>query len=337
MGALNFGKGTFADHLHEVIGYKAGIAASIEQMCDLLSESGNADEIMDSENHGLRIRSEDYEDLYYNLLHKIGVTDKPSRGIIDVLNLNRELEKEHGQEFLQYIFHIYHTQIKIQTDIALKEGRKSLDPTDMLTIAYSKYGKKGFDAMMRIINEYDRLMKHNPFFGPRCNEWKDVVNLNDLFCSYKSNVSNGEFFDQRFIDFLSVNQEKIGQIHWRKFEELIGECFTKFGYNVELGPGSNDDGVDLRVWKEAATGSPEYVIQCKRQESKIDKVTVKGLYTDVLEEGAEMGLLVTTSEFSPGARKTVDVRGYPIKEVNGEMIKRWLSELRTPGTGIVRV
>jgi restriction system protein len=56
-----------------------------------------------------------------------------------------------------------------------------------------------------------------------------------------------------------------------------------------------------------------------------------------LEEGAEMGLLVTTSEFSPGARKTVDVRGYPIGEVNGEMIKNWIIELRTPGAGIVRV
>lgn len=337
MGSLNFAKGTFADHLHEVVGCKAGIAASIEQMCDLLTESGHADEIIDSEKYGLRIRSEEYEDLYYNLLHKVGVTDKPHQGIIEVFNLSRELAKLHGQDFSQDIFQIYHTQIKIQTDIAIKEGRKTLDPTDMIRQAFSKYGEKGSKAIISFIEVYDRLMKYNPFFGPSYVDWTDVLDLSDLFSSYKSKVSKGDFFDQRFIDFLSVNQEKIGKIHWRKFEELVGECFTKFGYSVELGPGSNDDGVDLRVWKGAVTGFPEYIIQCKRQESKIDKVTVKGLYADVLEEGAEMGLLVTTSEFSPGARKTIDVRGYPIGEVNGKMIKKWLAELRTPGTGIVRV
>jgi len=337
MGSLNFAKGTFADHLHEVVGCKAGIAASIEQMCDLLTESGHADEIIDSEKYGLRIRSEEYEDLYYNLLYKVGVTEKPCQGIIEVLNLSRELAKLHGQDFSQGIFQIYHTQIKIQTDIAIKEGRKSLDPSDMIRQASAKYGEKGFKAIISFIEVYDRLMKYNPFCGPRYSDWTDVLDLSDLFSSYKSKVTKGDFLDQRFIDFLSVNQDKIGKIHWRKFEELVGECFTKFGYSVELGPGSNDDGVDLRVWKGATTGSPEYIIQCKRQESKIDKVTVKGLYADVQEEGAEMGLLVTTSEFSPGARKTIDVRGYPIGEVNGEMIIKWLVELRTPGTGIVRV
>jgi len=92
----------------------------------------------------------------------------------------------------------------------------------------------------------------------------------------------------------------------------------------------------VRVWSEKTNCAPKYIIQCKKQKDKIDKVTVKGLYADVVAEGAEMGLLVTTSEFSLGARKTVDVRGYPIEEVDGKMIGMWLSQLRTPGTGIVR-
>ena len=337
MGSLNFSKGTFADHLHEIIGYKAGLAASIEQMCDLLSEYGHADEIRNSEKYGLRIRSEDYEELYYNLLHKVGVTDKPYEGIIEVFRLRKELATVGGEEFSIDIFNIYQSQIEIQLELTLKEGSKSLDPTDMLSQAYTKYGIKGVDAITRVAEEYERLRNFSPLGVSRWCEWSDVVDLEDLFSTYKSHVSHGGFFDQRFIDFLSVNQEKIGNIHWRKFEELIGECFSKFGYKVEVGPGSNDDGVDLRVWKSDTPESPEYIIQCKRQKSKIDKVTVKGLYADVLQEGAEMGLLVTTSEFSPGARKTVDVRGYPIGEVNGRMINNWLVELRTPGAGIVRV
>ena len=30
MGSINFAKGQFADHLHEIMGYKSGLAASIE-------------------------------------------------------------------------------------------------------------------------------------------------------------------------------------------------------------------------------------------------------------------------------------------------------------------
>ncbi len=48
-------------------------------------------------------------------------------------------------------------------------------------------------------------------------------------------------------------------------------------------------------------------------------------------------MLVTSSEFSIGARKTVSARRYPIEEINGEKIKAWLNELRTGGSGIVRV
>lgn len=337
MGSLNFGKGAFADHLHEIIGYKAGMATSVDQMCDLLDESGYADEIRSSEQYGLRIRSEEYESLYYTLLHKVGVTDKPYEGIFEIFRLSRELTKVNGGKFSQDIFNIFHAEIEKETKLALKEGRKSLNPRGMLTQASKKYGKVGLDSMMKVIEEHERFRNFNPHGASRWFEWNDVVDLNDLFSSFKPTVTNGDFFDQRFIDFLSVNQEKLGKIHWRKFEELIGECFVKFGYEIQLGPGANDDGVDLRAWKGAASSSPEYIIQCKRQEAKIDKVTIKGLYADVLEEGAEMGLLVTTSEFSPGARKTVDVRGYPIGEVNGEMIKNWLVELRTPGAGIVRL
>ena len=64
MGAMWFDKGEFADHLHELIGYKAGIAVSIEDMCELLSDTPYPDDIMQSEKYGIRIRSENYEELY---------------------------------------------------------------------------------------------------------------------------------------------------------------------------------------------------------------------------------------------------------------------------------
>ena len=337
MGAIWFDKGALADHLHEIIGYKSGVAASIEQMCDLLPDSNWADEIISSEEYGIRLRSEDYESLYYNLLHKVGVTEKPYEGIFELFNLTRKHKELEGEQFSIDILDIYHSHIKKEIELSAKEGRKSFDPSSMMKEAHIRYGMKGLNALMEIIEEYERMRNYSPHAMGRWQEWNDIINLNNLFSQHEPVVTEGEFFDQRFIDFLSVNQDKLGDIHWRKFEELISECFNKFGYKVELGPGTNDDGVDVRVWMDDKSTAPEYIIQCKRHKAKIDKVTVKGLYADVLHNEANMGLLVTTSEFSVGARKTVKARGYPVEEVNGDMVKQWLVELRTPGSGIVRV
>lgn len=138
---------------------------------------------------------------------------------------------------------------------------------------------------------------------------------------------------------MARNNETLPSMHWRKFEELTAEFFAREGYQVELGPGSNDDGVDVRVWKSGqnATDHPHCLIQCKRHKKKIGRVVVKGLAADVDYEGAEYGLIVTTSELSPGARHTVSARGYPIREVDKGALGKWLTRLQTPGTGIVRV
>ena len=129
-------------------------------------------------------------------------------------------------------------------------------------------------------------------------------------------------------------------MHWRKFEELTAEYFQKQGFNVELGPGTNDDGVDVRVWKptqDRNNEAPHIIIQCKRQKHNVEKVVVKGLYADMLFQKAELGLVATTSELSPGAQKTIIARGYSIEEVDNNGVRKWLEALRTPGTGIVRI
>ncbi|WP_392463940.1 restriction endonuclease [Aeromonas dhakensis] len=337
MGSISFSKGDFADHLHELLGYKSGVAASIEYMCDFLTGTPYADDIINSEKYGIRIRSEDYESLYYELLHKVGATPRKLSGQFDVFNVIREIERSDGVKFAQMLMRIYHKHVQLEIEKSINENQKSLDPTSMLQEAFSLFGKKGLDGLIKIIEAMDEMQRYSPLSALRFGMWEDVINLDDLFKSHVPVVSDGTFLDQRFIDYLSVNSEKLNEIHWRKFEELTAECFTRFGYNVELGPGSNDDGVDVRVWHPECKGAPKYIIQCKRYKQKIEKLTIKGLYADVLHEGAEMGLLVTTSELSVGSKKTVSARGYPIEEINGEKIIEWLNKLRTPGTGIVRV
>lgn len=336
MARIWFSPGDFVDHLHEIMGYKAGLAASIEQICDLMTDS-YADEILSSESHGIAIRSEDYEDLYYQLLYKMGITDSPQPELFTRSQLFLRLIKEKGIDYIDDIQNIYSKNYDLSVKEAIKNGQSSVNPEPMIMETFKKYGISGVTDIVELMKMYDAHFQNSPHTSGRWEEWKDIIDLNDLFKKHQPVVSHGTFLDQRFINYLSNNFNQIGEIHWRKFEELISECFVKSGHKVEIGPGSNDDGVDIRVWNESVERHPEYIIQCKRYKSKIDKVTVKGLYADVLEEKATTGLLVTTSEFSPGARSTIAARNYPIKEVNGEKISLWLKTLRTPGTGVIRV
>lgn len=77
-------------------------------------------------------------------------------------------------------------------------------------------------------------------------------------------------------------------------------------------------------------------MQCKRQKSLIEKVVIKSLFSDVIYEKAEYGLIVTTSDLSSGSKNTIKSRGYPIHSVNQDKLKEWLLKMRGVGRGIVK-
>ena len=174
------------------------------------------------------------------------------------------------------------------------------------------------------------------WFPARQTDWQNTAELRALFRSESLETMYGTFFDQRFIDHLSKNFERIGEINWRKFEGLVAEYFLRGGYEVDIGPGRNDGGIDVRVWNvgSAKTEPPAILVQCKREKTKIGKVVVKALWADVVDENANSGLIVTTSSLSPGAEAVRTARSYPIQVADRESLRRWLSQLRKPGTGI---
>ncbi|MEU3556367.1 restriction endonuclease [Streptomyces fragilis] len=167
--------------------------------------------------------------------------------------------------------------------------------------------------------------------------WADVLDLQELFASESVTASYGRFFDQRFVNYLASNFEAIGSINWRKFEALVAERFERLGFEVDLGPGRGDGGVHLRVWESGSSthdAPPTFIVQCKREHRKIEQVVVKALFADVKWVGAQKGLLVATAEWAPGARKLVKTRGYPVDEVNREMLRSWLREMRDTDRGL---
>lgn len=187
-----------------------------------------------------------------------------------------------------------------------------------------------------LIAAVDEEIALNPFHNRELVK-SDLISLSDLFHSENLPSSDSQFFDQRFIDFLAQNPEELLQMNWRQFEGLAAEWFQRVGYAVDLGPGRNDGGVDLRLWKDdvSQSGPPTVIVQCKRYKDKVDRVTVKALYSDLLFEKATGGMIVTSSDISSGAKKDIRAREYPITAANLETVTSWLSEMRSPGRGFL--
>jgi restriction system protein len=339
LGAIIFSPGSLADGLSETAGYKAGLALSVEELCDHLSGTEYPDIIRESEDGNVRVRVEEYDAMFYKLLHRIGYTKEEFDGDATGAGLHHKYRNTGLHDAFLGVTTLFVEMWPKLIDQATSVGSRTIDPTPFIMASLDKYGGEGGKLALERLEVLDRGMSLNPHSTFRAVDWDEPLALNRLFSgTSKGAPAGGKFIDQRFVNYLSNNPDRLPQMHWRKFEELTAEFFYREGFEVKLGPGSNDDGVDVRVWKQGAapTEAPLCLVQCKRQKEKIGRVIVKGLYADVTHEGAEYGVVVTTSELSPAAKSTISARGYPIRQVEREGVNKWLEVLRTPGTGIVR-
>jgi restriction system protein len=217
-----------------------------------------------------------------------------------------------------------------------QSGKKSLDPTKFLERANRECGLDGSAMALEFLIGHQED-SHKGFFNHfRQFDWQNVTDLSELFKSESLITPHGEFFDQRFVDYLAQNFSSLGSINWRKFEALTCEFFHRIGFHVEIGEGRDDEGVDARIWSDKAdhASAPLILVQCKRQKAKVGKTVVKALYADVQAENAKLGLIVTSSALEPGARELCTARSYPVAESNRKNLKKWIEAMRTPRAGL---
>lgn len=167
--------------------------------------------------------------------------------------------------------------------------------------------------------------------------WDGYIPLSDLFESedIPDKVVGGQYFDQRYIDYLNAQADQLRNIQWRQFEYLTAEYFQRNGYQVEVGPGRGDGGKDVTAKKEDEVAGPDLVlIQCKRysERNKIDIDTIKAFWTTINEEQATKGLVVTTSRLTNGAKRFCEVHKYRITAIEYEMVQIWLKNLSSHKT-----
>jgi len=317
------------------IGYKSGLALSREEIIDHLDAGDVVGEAIKTySDEMIRIRTDKIEDAFQILLFRLGVISKPFVGHAPTLLCLEYANDKVASYKLNIILRLLG---ETHFDIGKRSITDGFDRDKFMDLVKTELPEGGLFLAEKLIDLTEQSEEASlwEWFNARSIDWIKPVDLRALFESESLNAMYGTFFDQRYIDYLASNFDLIGEMNWRKFEALTAEYFCRLGYDVELGAGRNDGGIDVRVWKKGNKGSepPITLVQCKRENRKIGKVIVKSLWADVVHEHAESGLIVTTSSLAPGAESVCKARSYPVKSANRENLKEWLNQLRTPGKG----
>jgi restriction system protein len=110
------------------------------------------------------------------------------------------------------------------------------------------------------------------------------------------------------------------RLGWRDFEELLDSVFKNQGFYTELGPGSNDGGIDLRIYQSRAIPEVVTLVQAKRYSRAIDLQAVAALFGVAVKEKAEKAIFATTSYFLPGVIKWASSGEQQINWPNLELV-----------------
>ena len=130
--------------------------------------------------------------------------------------------------------------------------------------------------------------------------------------------------DRRFISSYEVADQldegyNLAAMDWEDFEHLIRELFEKefmtSGGEVKVTQASRDGGVDAIAFDPDPIRGGKIVIQAKRYTNTVSVSAVRDLYGAVINEGANKGILVTTSDYGPDAYEFT--KGKPLTLLNG--------------------
>ncbi len=130
--------------------------------------------------------------------------------------------------------------------------------------------------------------------------------------------------DKRFVEGYAVvdaidHRTNLAAMDWLDFENLIREVFekefSKGGGEVKITQASRDGGVDAVAFDPDPIRGGKVVIQAKRYTNTVGVAAVRDLYGTVHNEGANKGILVTTSDFGPDAYAFA--KGKPLTLLSG--------------------
>ncbi len=142
------------------------------------------------------------------------------------------------------------------------------------------------------------------------------------------NTDDSRFIESQDIDSSLLDESNLAAMPWEDFEQLVRQLFAweyaNNGVDVEVTKASRDRGVDAILFDPDPIRGGKYVIQAKCYTRTVDVAAVRDLYGTVMNEGANRGILITTSSYGPDAYEFA--KDKPISLIDGpnliEMLRK---------------
>lgn len=146
-----------------------------------------------------------------------------------------------------------------------------------------------------------------------------LENISPIRPIFVLNKEDDRFVSGREIDGKLEPETNLATIPWEDFEHLVAQLFEwefkNKGMEVRVTRVSRDRGVDAILFDPDPLRGGKYVLQAKRYTRTVDVSAVRDLYGTLMNEGANRGILITTSSY--GADAYEFVKDKPISLVDG--------------------
>jgi HJR/Mrr/RecB family endonuclease len=134
---------------------------------------------------------------------------------------------------------------------------------------------------------------------------------------------------------LQKKPELVYDLAPRRFEELIGEIFASFGWDVQLTPETKDGGYDIfAISKDVSGMRTSWIIECKRFRSdrKVGVDIARSLYAVKGDLRVANAMIATTSSFTQGVHDYKTSR-YDFHLSDYEQLIEWMNQYRPNPNG----
>ena len=140
-------------------------------------------------------------------------------------------------------------------------------------------------------------------------------------------IEIASFFDRALVKRLHEFPDDLRVIDRRRFEQLVAELFSGFGYEVELTQRTRDGGKDIIAIKRREV-DVKFLIECKRPDpgNPIGVGIVRELYGVKVDDGATKSILATTTYFTSGAKAFSEKHRWELELRDFDAIKGWIAE-----------
>lgn len=148
----------------------------------------------------------------------------------------------------------------------------------------------------------------------------------------KFDLNDDRLIATKDIKSLLDQGQNLANMPWEDFEHLVAQIlaeeFSGIDVDIKTTKASRDKGVDAVIFDPNLITGGKIVVQAKRYNNTVNAAAVRELYGTILNEGANRGILITTSSFGQSSYEFA--KDKPITLIDGSLL---MQLIRKQGLG----